>query len=215
LAVPADKEGHRGRSSPAAVAIDDAVLVRQCRTGDSAAMERLILKYQHRIYNTILKICANTDDAAELTQDTFVKVIENIARFQGRSSFYTWIFRIAVNLTLNYCRRKAKLQIRSLEAKTADISASKRKLLKDYLSDEHVPDPEEVAQNRELGQIALEALNSLSEDQRAVLVLRDIEGMNYARIAVVLNVQLGTVRSRLSRARSSLKQIMEAFVNEG
>jgi RNA polymerase sigma-70 factor (ECF subfamily) len=178
-------------------------------------MERLILKYQHRIYNTILKICANNDDASELTQDTFVKVIENIGRFQGRSSFYTWIFRIAVNLTLNHCRRRNKLQIRSLDAKTVEISESGRKLLKDYLSDEHAPDPEEVAQNRELGQIALAALNRLTEEQRAVLVLRDIEGMNYARIAVVLNVQLGTVRSRLSRARSSLKQIMEAFVNEG
>ena len=215
MALPANKEGRRGQNSPAAVSIDDAVLVQQCRTGDSAAMERLILKYQHRIYNTILKICANTDDAAELTQDTFVKVIENIARFQGRSSFYTWIFRIAVNLTLNHCRRKTKLQIRSLEAETVEISESRRKLLKDYLSDEKAQDPEEVAQNRELGQIALEALNRLSEEQRAVLVLRDIEGMNYARIAVVLNVQLGTVRSRLSRARGSLKQIMEAFVNEG
>jgi len=215
LAAPVNKEGPHRRNSAAAVSIDDTVLIKRCRAGDSAAMERLILKYQHRIYNTILKICANTDDAAELTQDTFVKVIENIARFQGRSSFYTWIFRIAVNLTLNHCRRKTKLQIKSLEAKTIEVSDSRRKLLKDYLSDEDVPDPEEVAQNKELGQIALEALNRLTEEQRAVLVLRDIEGMKYARIAVVLNVQLGTVRSRLSRARSSLKQIMEAFLDEG
>ncbi len=178
-------------------------------------MERLVVKYQSRIYNTILKICANTDDAAELTQDTFVKVIENIEKFQGRSSFYTWIFRIAVNLTLNYCRKNKKVQIRSLEAETAEVSQSRRKLLKEYLSDNNSPNPEEVAQNKELGQIALKALMMLGEDQRAVLVLRDIEGMNYAGIAVVLNVQLGTVRSRLSRARSSLRQIVEAFTNEG
>ena len=83
--------------------IDDSELVRQCKQGDSVAMERLILKYQNRIYNVILKICADPDDAAELTQETFVKIIENIDKFQGKSKFYTWAFRIAVNLTLNYC----------------------------------------------------------------------------------------------------------------
>ena len=78
---------------------DDAVLVEQCRQGDSEATERLILKYQNRIYNAILRICANPDDAAELAQDTFVKVIENIDKFKGRSSFYTWAFIIGVNQT--------------------------------------------------------------------------------------------------------------------
>ncbi|MHC4098007.1 MAG: sigma-70 family RNA polymerase sigma factor [Planctomycetota bacterium] len=81
------------------IKMDDAVLVERCRQGDSAAMERLILKYQNRIYNVILRICVNTDDATELTQDTFVKIIEKIDEFEGRSSFYTWAFRIAVNLT--------------------------------------------------------------------------------------------------------------------
>ena len=90
-----------------------------------------------------------------------------------------------------------------------------RKILREFIRDEHSPDPEQVAQKKELGQIALKALDSLTEDQRAVLVLRDVEAMSYARIAVVLNVQLGTVRSRLSRARNSLREIMEAFVDEG
>ena len=98
------------------VKIDDAVLVERCRRGDSTAMERLILRYQNRIYNVILKMCANTDDAAELTQETFVKVIENIDKFEGRSGFYTWAFRIAVNLTLNYCQRSVRLGYRSLDA---------------------------------------------------------------------------------------------------
>ena len=87
--------------------------------------------------------------------------------------------------------------------------------MKDYLSDENAQNPEQIAQKKELGRIALNALMKLSEDQRAILVLRDIEGMNYARIAVVLNVQLGTVRSRLSRARNNLKQIVEAYIDEG
>lgn len=212
----ANKDGsQQGDARRRRIHFDDARLVHRCKTGDSAAMEYLIVKYQDRIYNTILRICGNTDDAAELTQDTFVKVIENIGRFQGRSSFYTWIFRIAVNLTLNHCKRQSKVQTKSLEADATQLNQAGRKILREFIRDEHSPDPEQVAQKKELGQIALKALDSLTEDQRAVLVLRDVEAMSYARIAVVLNVQLGTVRSRLSRARNSLREIMEAFVDEG
>ena len=98
------------------ISIDDSVLIEQYRRGDSGAMERLIIKYQNRIYNVILKICANTADAAELSQETFVKVLENIDKFRGKSSFYTWLFRIAVNLTISYCTRSVKLGFRSLDA---------------------------------------------------------------------------------------------------
>jgi RNA polymerase sigma-70 factor (ECF subfamily) len=194
------------------ISIDDSVLVEKCRRGDYDAMERLIIKYQNRIYNVILKICANPDDAAELTQETFVKVIENINRFQGRSSFYTWAFRIAVNLTLNRCRRNVRLPVTSLEARTDHGQDDKKQLLKDFLSDDSSPDPAAVAQNKELFEIALKALMGLDDAQRTVIVLRDIEGMNYAQIARVLDIELGTVRSRLSRARSNLRDIMEAFL---
>ncbi len=192
--------------------IDDAVLVEQCRRGDSAATEKLILKYQNRIYNAILKICANPDDAAELTQDTFVKVIENIDRFEARSSFYTWAFRIAVNLTLNYCQRNVRLGLVSLDAKDNEYDGQARRVLKEFLSDDSSPDPAMVAANKELYRLAVSALMKLDEAQRAVVVLRDIEGMNYAQIAEVLDIELGTVRSRLSRARSNLREIMEAFL---
>lgn len=194
------------------IKLDDTALVERCRQGDFEAMERLILKYQGRIYNVILKICANTDDAAELTQETFVKVIENIEKFQGRSSFYTWAFRIAVNLTLNYRRRNVKLAVRSLETQGKDDTEHKRQLLKDYLRDDSASDPAALAQKKELSEIAVKALMRLDDAQRTVVVLRDIEGMNYAQIAGVLNIQLGTVRSRLSRARSNLRDIMEAFL---
>ena len=86
------------------IVIDDVVLVRQCQQGDSVAMQRLIVKYQDRIFNVILKICSNRDDAAELTQETFVKFIEKINTFKMQSAFYTWLFRIAVNLSLNFER---------------------------------------------------------------------------------------------------------------
>jgi len=194
------------------ISIDDATLVEKCRQGDSDAMGRLIIKYQDRIYNVILKICANNDDAKELTQETFVKVIENIAKFQGRSSFYTWAFRIAVNLTLNFRRRSNKLAVRSLEAQGKESGEHKKQLLRDFLRDDSASDPAGLAQSRELCEIAVKALMRLDDAQRTVVVLRDIEGMNYAQIAGVLNIQLGTVRSRLSRARSNLRNIMEAFL---
>jgi len=194
------------------ISIDEAVLVKQCQQGDSAAMERLILRYQNRIYNIILKICAHPDDAAELTQDTFVKIIENINKFEGRSGFYTWAFRIAVNLTLNYCRRNVKLGFRSLDAEQAQHNGQARQLLRQFLSDDSSLEPAVVAQNKEMHEIAVRALTQLDDAQRAVVVLRDIEGMNYAQIAEVLDIKLGTVRSRLSRARSRLRQILEAIL---
>jgi len=194
------------------ISIDDAVLVEQCRQGDSAAMERLIIKYQNRIYNVILKICANIDDAAELTQETFVKVIENIAEFEGRSSFYTWAFRIAVNLTLNYCQRSGRIGFRSLDTEDNEHNGQARRQLKEFLSDDSSPDPAAVAANKELCEIAIKSLMKLDDEQRAVVVLRDIEGMNYAEIANVLGVELGTVKSRLSRARSNLREILEIML---
>jgi RNA polymerase sigma-70 factor (ECF subfamily) len=192
--------------------VDDAVLVRRCWQDDSAAMERLILKYQNRIYNVILKICADHDDAAELTQETFVKVIENIDNFQGRSSFYTWAFRIAVNLTLNYCQRNARFGFSSLDAEQVRYNSQPGRVLKEFLSDDSSPDPVAIAENRELCEIAVESLKKLDDAQRAVVVLRDIEGMSYAQIANVLDIELGTVRSRLSRGRKKLRQILEAIL---
>jgi RNA polymerase sigma-70 factor (ECF subfamily) len=192
------------------ISIDDAVLVEQCQQGDSVATERLILRYQNRIYNAILKMCGNADDAAELTQDTFVKVIENIDKFEGRSGFYTWAFRIGVNLTLNYCKRGAKLGLRSLDAEENEHSGQAKQVLKEFLTDDSSPNPAVVASSKELCEIVMKALMNLADEQRAVVVLRDIEGMNYAQIAEVLDIEIGTVRSRLSRARSKLREIVEA-----
>jgi RNA polymerase sigma-70 factor (ECF subfamily) len=196
----------------ATTSLNDVVLVQQCRQGNPAAAERLILKYQKRIYNAILRICANPDDAAELTQDTFVKVIENINKFEGRSSFYTWAFRIGVNLTLNYCQRNVKVGFKSLDAEDNEDDDKDKGVLKEVLADNSLPDPAVVAQNKELCRMVVKALGKLDDAQRAVIVLRDIEGMNYAQIAEVLDIELGTVRSRLSRARTNLREIMEILL---
>lgn len=194
------------------ITLDDEGLVYRCRRGDSDAMSRLILKYQDRVYNTILKICANRDDAAELTQETFVKVIERINTFKGQSAFYTWLFRVAVNLTYNFCKRRVKLPIYSLENLAGKQLDDSRAQLKTLLADESTVDPALVAQNKEIGQIALAALSELDEDHRIVIVLRDIEGMTYDEIAQTLQIELGTVKSRLSRARANLKSILETVL---
>jgi len=191
----------------ARLSIDDAVLVQQWQGGDAGAMERLILRYQNRIYNVVLKICANPDDAAELSQETFVKIIENIEKFERRSSFYTWAFRIAVNLTLNYCKRRVKIGFASI-----DVAADEetKQGLREILTDENAPGPEKIAENHELCELVIRAMMRLDEDQRTVIVLRDIEGMSYAQISSVLEVELGTVKSRISRARGNLREMLEA-----
>ena len=194
------------------ITIDDVILVRRCRRGDSEAMSRLITKYQDRVYNTILKICGNKDDAAELTQETFVKVIEKINSFEGKSAFYTWLFRIAVNLTYNYCKRRAKLPTYSLEALSGKQLENSKSQFKTFLADESALDPAQIAQNKEISQIAMAALGRLDDDHRVLLVLRDIEGMAYNDIAVTLQIELGTVKSRLSRARTKMKDILETVL---
>jgi RNA polymerase sigma-70 factor (ECF subfamily) len=190
---------------------EDAALIERWRRGDISAIERLVGKYQGRIYNLILKICANPDSAAELTQDTFVKIIETIDRFESRSSFYTWAFRIAVNLALNYCKRKTTVRWTSLDAETVADDEQTKQSLAAILQDEKSPDPSQIAENRELCRLVQAALDKLDDEQKTIIVLRDIEGMDYAQIAEVLVVELGTVKSRLSRARAALRHLLEAL----
>jgi len=191
--------------------VEDAVLVQKWQNGDTGAIEKLVCKYQGRIYNIILKICSNPNDAAELTQDTFVKVIENIDKFESRSGFYTWAFRIAVNLTLNYRKRKATVGFTSLDAELAAGDEQARQGLAAILSDDKSPDPAQIAENKELCELIQKGIRELDDEHRAIIVLRDIEGMDYAQIAEVLGTELGTVKSRLSRARAALRQILEAL----
>ncbi|MHC4288608.1 MAG: RNA polymerase sigma factor [Planctomycetota bacterium] len=193
------------------ISLNDSVLVRQCQNGDSEAMSCLISKYQDRVYNSILKICQNRDDAAELTQDAFVKVLENINSFRGQSSFYTWLFRVAVNLTLNYCKRRFKLSPISLDAENDRFEKDRQKLTALLASPDAV-DPAVIAQQKELSQIVVNLIGQLRQEYRVVLVLRDIEQMSYAEIAEVLGIENGTVKSRLSRARAMLRELLETVL---
>ena len=193
------------------ISLDDVTLVRQCQNGDLEAMSCLIVKYQDRVYNAIYKICQNYDDAAELTQDTFVKVLENINTFRGKSSFYTWLFRVAMNHTLNYCNRRFKLSPMALDADNDQFEESKGKL-QAVLADPKGVDPVVVAQQKEISEIVVNLIAQLKQEYRVVLVLRDIEQMSYDEIAEVLQVETGTVKSRLNRARTKLRELLETVL---
>jgi RNA polymerase sigma-70 factor (ECF subfamily) len=196
-------------STDANISLDEAALVAQAKAGNMESVERLILKYQQRVYNAILKLCGNSDDAAELTQETFVRVIQNIRNFKGQSSFYTWLFRIGINLTLNFCKKNSRIIFQPIHS---DMDDELRRQLKDYLIDKREPLPPQAAATKEMHNLILKALEKLDADQRAVIVLRDIEQMNYAQISETLDTEIGTVKSRIARGRKNLRDILEGIV---
>ena len=192
--------------------IDDEVLVQRAQRGESSAMEVLITRYQNRIYNVILKICGNREDAADLSQEAFVKAMQNLDSFQLRSGFYTWLFRIAVNLTINYCKKNVRIGYRSIDSggDESDLEATSR--LKDILADSQSIDPAKALENKELQGLIVKAIMKLDEDQRAAVILRDIEAMSYSQISETLEIDLGTVKSRISRGRNNVREFLEAML---
>ncbi|MFI4911405.1 MAG: RNA polymerase sigma factor [Sedimentisphaeraceae bacterium JB056] len=182
------------------------------RNGDTEAISILISRYQNRLYNTILKMCHNHEDALELTQDSFVKVIESIDKFEGKSSFYTYLFRVGVNLTINFCNRRKKIGFTTIDGDKNDTGG--KVLLKDYLVDGSIDDPADIVANQEAVEILRECISELEDKYRTILVLRDIEQMSYEQIAEVLTLEIGTVKSRLFRARAMLKDKLTAVFGE-
>ncbi len=187
----------RGLAEPA---IDEAQLLQRCRRGDMTAFAQFIARYQDRIYNALLRLCGNTHDAEELSQEAFVKAYEGLSGFRADSGFYTWVFRIAVNLTLSRRRRAQKVKFHSLDAPAGEQSSEHT------LSDARQADPAEAASRNDLHQHVLAALAGLDDEYKVVVVLRDLEGMDYHQIGQVLALPPGTVKSRLFRARSMLQQ---------
>ncbi len=163
---------------------------------DAHAMDVFVRQYQDRLYSAVLHIVANRDDAADIVQDTLAKAIENIRGFAGQSSLYTWVFRIAVNEAFTHLRRR-KLR---LTQPLPDASST-------GMSD-GTDNPADTAANRLDYQHALTALASLSDEHRLLIVLRDIDGSDYQQIAAVTGLPVGTVKSRLFRARLALRQAM-------
>jgi len=198
----------------APVAIDDATLLDACRSGQTRAFGSLITKYQDRLFNAVLRMYGDRDDAAELCQEAFLKALEKIGSFRGHSKFYTWLFRIAVNLAASRHRRRARVQFTSLSTGTesgegwADAMTSE-------LASRRERNPAEKAVRAETQQRVLAAVASLAGEYRTVVVLRDIEDMNYEQMAETLSLPVGTVKSRLYRGRCILKEKLADLVRPG
>jgi len=185
----------------------DAVLVRQVQAGDLQAYGQLVCKYQDRVFNACWRICGHQDDAADVTQDAFLKALESIGSFRGASGFYTWLFRIAMNLALSHRRKAARARCQSLDGPDEWDGASVRPL-----EDPTACNPADRADAAEIRGRLVDALGALDEQYRAAVVLRDIEGFDYDEIAEILNVPKGTVKSRIARGRRALREAMEPYV---
>jgi RNA polymerase sigma-70 factor (ECF subfamily) len=172
-------------------AVDDPQLIESALAGNSAAFGDLVRKYQDRLYNTIVHLIGSTEDAKDVVQDAFVKAFVKLESFQRSSAFYTWLYRIAFNTAMS--RQRRRRETRSIDDDCGHDPADPTAALADRL------EQEELA-----GQVRT-ALATLSEEHRLVLVLRDIDGCEYEAIAEILEIPLGTVRSRLHRARLQLR----------
>jgi RNA polymerase sigma-70 factor (ECF subfamily) len=202
----ADK-GPRGRVDvPDVVELDDEALVDRVQRGDRQAFGVLIGRYQDRVFNLVFRMCGRRAEAEELAQEAFLKAMERIGQFEGRSRFYTWLFRIAANLTISHRRRGRRVRFQSIDG--WDDESTGRSLAAGT-AQHREPNPARKAMAAETQDIVASALDSLDETFRVVLVLRDMQDMDYAEIADVLGVPVGTVKSRLFRARRMLRQRLE------
>jgi len=181
---------------------DDIDLINRCRGGDRAAYAEIVLCYQDRIYNLCAHLLGNRAEAEDMAQATFLKAYRNLEKFQPRSALYTWLYRIAVNTCLDHLRRPFFESI-------FRRSASGEETRLDHPS--AMPSPEENMENQQLQTAILQALGKLSPKLRAVIVLKEIEGLAYEEIATTLEISLGTVKSRISRARRELQELLKEF----
>jgi RNA polymerase sigma-70 factor, ECF subfamily len=182
--------------------LDDILLLDRFKNGDHAAFEELVLQYQDRIYNLCCHMLGNTHDAQDAAQDTFIKAYRNLAKFVPEASLYTWLYRIATNTCLDY---KKTPFFESL-LKTSDEGD-------EYLAEQisHEPSPERLYESKQTGYALQKSLKLLSPKLRAIIILKEIEGLPYEKIAEVLDISIGTVKSRISRAREELRELMEEF----
>jgi RNA polymerase sigma-70 factor (ECF subfamily) len=198
------------------IAFEDTALVERVRGGDMEAYGLLVAKYQDRIYNMIYRMCGRAADAEELAQETFLRALERIDQFRGRSKLYTWLFRIAANLTLSHRRRGARVRFHTLNPPGADgddSGDSYADTITAETSRRRIQGPEAAAMSRETQSRVTAALSELDDEFRLVVVLRDVEDMDYAQISEVLDLPPGTVKSRLHRARLILREKLADLVS--
>jgi RNA polymerase sigma-70 factor (ECF subfamily) len=192
---------------------EETAIVEQLKAGSEEAFAWLISRYHQPIYSLISRTIPNAGDAADTTQEVFVKVFRGINGFHGEASLRTWIYRIALHETSNQKRfwSRHRRQEITIEAETGESSEGCALCIRDTLIDEH-ESPFDMAAHSEVSARVEAELRQVPEPFRTVVVLRDIEGFAYEEIAEILKVNLGTIKSRLMRGRAHLKNRLEPFV---
>lgn len=176
------------------------------REGDVEAYNRLVERYQGKIYAIAYNMTGNNEDAKDLVQDIFVKAFRNLKRFKGDSSFYTWIYRIAVNHTINFLKKRNRQHFYSLDDVDQGVENDP-----DYVDLVSNSEPFRNAELSELQKKLNEAIQKLSEKHRAVVIMHDIEGLPHEEISKILGCSEGTVRSRLFYARRQLQNFLQEY----
>ena len=182
--------------------LDDARLVAELKNGSESAFEELFEGYKDRIYNTVFRIVGDRNSSEDVVQEVFLKALRNIGSFNEKSTLYTWLYRIAVNASVDFRKKfggKGTVSIHRFEG-AENLLPSR----------DEAPDRE--PQRKEMAALLHEAMDLLSEKHRTILVLREFEGLSYEEIAQVLGCSKGTVESRLFRARGRLREKMEKYV---
>lgn len=187
-----------------------AEIVRRVQNGDDEAFALLVDRYQERVFNTALRMIGDYDEADDITQEAFLNCYRKLDSFRGDSQFTTWIYRITINVVKN----RWKYKLRRGANKTFSLHAIKdpeEQSLEEQLPSEQ-PSPRQIAQDSELQAILMRKMDELHPDFREVLVLRCLESLSYNEIAEILECSIGTVKSRLHRAREILKEKMEKYL---
>lgn len=197
----------KAAAAPAAELTDEE-LVARAQTGDAAAFDQLVVKYSPRLYGLIYNMTSNHEDTNDLMQDVFSKAYRSIGGFKGRSSFYTWLHQIGLNMTINFVKKRGRRYHLSLDDVDSGIQNDKEFL---EVTSSGAGDPVRETSLNELQRRINEAMQKLSPDHRAVVTMFDVQGMPHAEIAAILGVSEGTVRSRLFYAHRQLQNYLEEF----
>jgi RNA polymerase sigma-70 factor, ECF subfamily len=177
-------------------------ILKRARGGDQAAFGKLVDRYYEMVYAVAFGVLRNRESARDVAQEAFIKAHRELPRFEGKSKFKTWVYRITVNAAIDE-QRKRKRPVESLDATDASDDDSAPVIITDPS-----PDPSERAEQSELRTLIFKALDHLSPDHRAVLVLREYQGLSYEEIAETLGIEMGTVMSRLFYARKKMAEVL-------
>ncbi len=198
-----------GKQEDGRTQISDFQLVARAARGDQDAFEELVKKYQQRVYTIAYGISHNQQDALDISQEVFIKVHKKLKDFRGASSFYTWLYRITTNLSIDFQRRRKKVSTVEFDEKILEEPP-----LEARPPEEKKFDPREILERKEIHGAILKAIETLPEDQRATVVLRELENLPYKEIASAMNCSLGTVMSRLHYARKKLQEMLSPLIGE-